>query len=102
MGSWGWCPAPYALKQQPDTELPKQENFQKIFPESTPFLLHTDKYCTCSLWPCGKYTTRLPTGGNDTRGPAQACHNSELMGFFSPGFSNKKKGANYYTASQIK
>ena len=63
--------------------------------------LRTDKSCTCSLWPCGKYTTRLPTGGNDTRGPAQACHNSVLMGFFSPGFSNKK-GANYYTASQIK
>jgi hypothetical protein len=40
--------------------------------------------CTCSLWPWGKYTTRLPTGGNETSGPAQACHSSEFMIFFSP------------------
>lgn len=32
MGSWGRCPAPYALKQQPDTELAEQENFQKNIP----------------------------------------------------------------------
>jgi hypothetical protein len=32
MGSWGRCPAPYALKQQPDTELAEEENFQKNIP----------------------------------------------------------------------
>lgn len=46
------------------------------------------KLFTCSLWPWGKYTTRLPTGGSDTRGPAQACHSSELMAFFSPALQN--------------
>jgi len=32
MGSWGWCPAPYASKQQPKKELPEQEMYQEIIP----------------------------------------------------------------------
>lgn len=39
---------------------------------------------TCSLWPCAKYTTRLPTVGRETRGPAQACQSSEFKHLFSP------------------
>lgn len=45
---------------------------------------------TCSLWPWGKYTTRLPTGGKETNGPAQACHNSELILFCSPAADHTK------------
>lgn len=42
------------------------------------------KIPTCSLWPWGKYTTRLPTVGKDTRGPAQACQSSEFKHLLSP------------------
>lgn len=35
--------------------------------------------------------TRLPTGGKETSGPAQACHNSELILFLSPVIQNKQK-----------
>jgi hypothetical protein len=88
MDNWEWCPAPYSLKQRP-TRVTKIESFlgkngmnQLISDGKLNAVV--SKYCTCSLWPCGKYTTRLPTGGIDTRGPAQACHSSELIGFFSP------------------
>lgn len=38
---------------------------------------------TCSLCPWGKYTTRVPILGRDTRGPAQACQSSEFKHLFS-------------------
>lgn len=39
---------------------------------------------TCSLWPCGKYTTWVPAAGKFTNGPAHACHSSVFIVFFSP------------------
>lgn len=38
---------------------------------------------TCSVCPWGKYTTQLPTGGSETKGPAQACHSSEFRHLLS-------------------
>jgi len=38
---------------------------------------------TCSVWPWGKYTTGLATGGSETKGPAQACHSSEFRHLLS-------------------
>lgn len=52
--------------------------WHQIQPENRCILL------TCSLWPCGKYTTWLPTAGKDIRGPAQACQSSESTHPFSP------------------
>lgn len=36
--------------------------------------------------------TRLPTAGRDTRGPAHACHSSELRHLCSPSFSGRGCG----------
>lgn len=45
------------------------------------------KKLTCSLWPWGKYTTRLPIAGRETRGPAHACQSSEFRHLLSPAVS---------------
>jgi hypothetical protein len=52
---------------------------------------------TCSVWPWGKYTTGLATGGSETKGPAQACHSSEFRHLLSA--SNRRAHMHIYMHS---
>lgn len=65
------------LKEQVRFEFDK-ETATCIWFRVTQILWWSEIALTCSLWPWGKYTTRLPTAGKETSGPAQACHNSEF------------------------
>jgi hypothetical protein len=46
---------------------------------------------TCSPRPWGKYTTRLPIAGNETRELAHACHDSEFRHLCSSASEKRQK-----------